>query len=230
MSEEGKVRLMVIPIVAMLAVTMIIAGYYQEEEQEIEVEEGYDEMSFEYIDMDDLPGYTGYINKTTNVTTYIEDTTHIEESKLEFEVIASGMSVEKYGGYYMINIFLDAEGEFTKNLSPESFQFRAEQLIDEDIKQEVDDLPKLEFHGSETAIDNGTSSGTQKTWVKGEGEASWGFDLQDEDFKSETMIRWFIPLGSESPYTIEFKAVVGGFSEEVKSTIHTHIEVPEGGV
>ncbi len=45
MSEEGKVRMMVIPIVAMLAVTMVVAGWQYEEQVEIDVDEGYEEMT-----------------------------------------------------------------------------------------------------------------------------------------------------------------------------------------
>jgi len=33
-SEDGKIRMMVIPIVAMLVVTMVVAGWQYEEEQE----------------------------------------------------------------------------------------------------------------------------------------------------------------------------------------------------
>ncbi|MFW6305617.1 MAG: hypothetical protein ACOC1V_07555, partial [Candidatus Saliniplasma sp.] len=46
-SETTKVRVMVLAIIAMLAVTMIVAGY-RDEGEKIEVDEGYGEISVEY--------------------------------------------------------------------------------------------------------------------------------------------------------------------------------------
>jgi len=38
LSEEGKARLMVVPIVVMLAVTMVVAGWLHEDQEPIEWE------------------------------------------------------------------------------------------------------------------------------------------------------------------------------------------------
>ncbi|MFW5904555.1 MAG: hypothetical protein ACOCTK_03705, partial [Candidatus Saliniplasma sp.] len=106
-SETTKVRVMVIPIVAMLALTMVVAGWQQEEEEqvEIEVDEGYDEIVIPEEEQPEEGGPETYPQNKSTVTTHVNN-----ESSLEFEV--EPKSVMRSDRVMTIRLKLSAEGYF----------------------------------------------------------------------------------------------------------------------
>ncbi|MFW5945713.1 MAG: hypothetical protein ACOCTN_02425, partial [Candidatus Natronoplasma sp.] len=109
LSEEGKVRLMVIPIVAMLAVTMLVAGWQQEKKPvQIEVDEGYDEIVIPEEEQPDEGGPATTPQNKSIVTTNVNN-----ESYLEFEVEPRSV---KIGDYMTVRLKLSAEGYFEEEL------------------------------------------------------------------------------------------------------------------
>ncbi|MFP4186075.1 MAG: hypothetical protein ACLFSM_07690, partial [Thermoplasmata archaeon] len=117
MSEEGKVRLMVIPIVVMLAVTMLVAGWQQGEEQEINVDEGLGKLTIEHADEKGL-GYNFAEGVNITALTTVDNT-----SELKFEVIPTGITVSE--DYERIYFDLMVEGSFEEHFDPETFMFTA---------------------------------------------------------------------------------------------------------
>ncbi len=129
MSEEGKVRLLVISIVAMLAVMMVVAGS-QQREHELDVEEGYDEMDIEYVEPGQAIPPTEDDKKMRNVTAVTE--INEEDGILEFSVETKMISCGGDPTHNTVSLGLLVEGYFDDNLSPDSIRFTAKLLNDND--------------------------------------------------------------------------------------------------
>lgn len=222
MSEETKVRLMVVPVVAMLAVTMIVAGWQHEEQVEIEVEEGYDEMTVEYVN----PG--GNIPIDNN--TVVENTTVVTEivnnkGELIFDVDITGIAL--FAGINYVEISLSANGNLDEDLSPEFFKFTGRMLPGKN------NLSENVIHFIEPEDSSRWSlwpQDEQDIGARGDDTTFVGCYLEENDFEAESRLIWDIPIGNEEPFTLELKAVVEGLYEEVSATVHVNIVPPEGGV
>ncbi len=204
-SEKNKTRLMVIPIVAMLAVTMVVAGWQHEEEQlEIDVDEGYDEI---VIPEEEVPAENEVENYPQNksmATTYVNN-----ESSLEFEVEPIYVGRTKRQQSTRFN--LQARGEFDEDLEIEDFQFQ--------VVQEVGDTYSL---GNTANISGLTLWEYSK---QREHPESYGFDVDSNEFTAEIDYVWTISREDwEEPHTLELEAIVGGLSEDVTVSIDVHIE------
>ena len=202
-SEKNKTRLMVIPIVAMLAVTMVVAGWQHEEEQlEIDVDEGYDEI---VIPEEEVPAENEVENYPQNksmATTYVNN-----ESSLEFEVEPIYVGRTKRQQSTRFN--LQARGEFDEDLEIEDFQF---QVVQEE--------------GYAYSLGNTASGLTLWEYSKRqEHPESYGFDVDSNEFTAEIDYVWTISREDwEEPHTLELEAIVGGLSEDVTVSIDVHIE------
>jgi len=215
MSEEGKVRLLVIPIVAMLAVTMVVAGWQYEES--IEWEKGYQELEVDYreniVEETDLTDKY-YENKTTTAVTTVNNESTLE---LTVEMFMSSMTGE---GNYETKIRLSAEGEFSSDLEPDEIRLTAQGLDGKDTIQNV-----LDFRTSQNEVDNASVVSWEemdKHNIGGRGteEAFQTFEVDGPEFSTETEITITISeenIGNE--YSYEFQAILGGLSEEVSSTV-----------
>ncbi|MFP4000527.1 MAG: hypothetical protein ACLFU5_01325, partial [Thermoplasmata archaeon] len=216
-------RLMVIPIVAMLAVTMVVAGWQQGEEQlQIEVDEGYDEMEIEYLDYgSNIPADPDEV--VANGTTVSE----ILDDKGELELYAEVDTQAAAGEMHYIYVYLTADGEFDENLSPDHFKFTARRLPASNIGAN-----HINFRGTDTEIEGGTMLpwSEQDSGARGEDTASVEFDVEENSFSAQSRLTWDIPFGNEENYTLEIQAVTEGLSQEVTATIYLDIIVPKGGV
>ena len=208
MSEEGKVRMMVIPIVAMLAVTMVVAGWQHGEEQlEIDVDEGYDEIVIpeEMIKIPEGENVTGtYPQNKSMATTYVNN-----ESSLEFEVEPEAVVSDPRR--HSVHFTLKARGEFDEDLEIEDFQFQ--------VVQEVGDTYSL---GNTANISGLTLWEYSK---QREHPESYGFDVDSNEFTAEIDYVWTISREDwGEPHTVELEAIVGGLSEDVSVGIDVHFE------
>jgi len=222
LSEEGKVRLMVVPIVAMLAVTMVVAGWQHEEQVEIEVEEGYNEMEVEYLDYgSNIPADPdGVVANATAVT-------EIVDYNGELELYAEVDTQAAAGEMHYVYVYLTADGVFDEKLSPEDFKFTARRL-----PRNNSEISYHGFMGTYAEIEGGTMLpwSEQDSGARFEETASVEFDVEENNFSAQSRLSWDIPFGNEENYTLEIQAVTEGLSQEVTATIQLDIVVPKGGV
>ncbi len=218
MNEETKVRLMVVPIVAMLAVTMMVTGW----QQDIVVEEGYNEMGIEYreniIEETDLTDKY-YENKTCTAVTTVNENNTLE---LTIEMFMSSLTGE---GDYQTIIKMSAEGEFFSDLKPSEIRLTAKGLEGENTSNNF-----LDFLTSQNKCKNASFVGWEETekrspGARGEHESFITFDVEKGEFNIETRVQIVIDesnIGNE--YSYQFQAVLDGLSEDVTTTVLLHIE------
>ena len=155
-SETNKVRVMVIPIVAMLAVTMIVAGYRYEGEP-IEVVEGYQTLEVEY--RENLVEETDLTDKYYENETATAVTTVNNESTLELNVEMFMSSITGPGNY-QTKIWLSAEGEFSDDLDPDEIRLTAQGLEGKNIAENT-----LDFNTGWNEADNASFLGWDQTEI-----------------------------------------------------------------
>ena len=124
LSEEGKARLMVVAIVAMLAVTMVVAGWQYEEESEqpeIDVDEGFDEITIKNEEIPDIgkTRHRDFEENRTIVTTEVNGNSSLT-FELEVWTIFSGEESRR------VSLDLRVEGDFDSNLNPDMFYLTGE--------------------------------------------------------------------------------------------------------
>ena len=224
MCEEGKVKLIVLAIVAMLAVTLAVAGWQHEEEDPIEVDmdEGYDEIVIPEEEQPEEGGPETYPQNQSIVTTNVNN-----ESSLEFEV--EPMEIMRGEGRMFVTIKLSAEGTFEEELDVSTFKFRASEKEESESPFNI-----ARFHPEYSQIDNGERwpyHEQQKGGAMvGPGNFVYeGYDLDSNEFSVETMLYWEIDsenIGEE--FTLQLEAIVGGLSEDVPATIDVHLEGGDG--
>lgn len=222
LSEEGKVRLMVIPIVAMLGVTMIVAGYYQEEEQiEIEVDEGYEEICIEYLPRLNTGKTfqnetTGNYYKNATAITYLEE----ENNSLHFQVVVESISL--YSDEHTIRLKLQAEGNFNEKFELEKLLFQMQELNGKNVSRNGQDFD-ITFT-KENNVDlwpeeknNGGSIGTHPAYI--------GFDINGNRFSAEGHVTWRIPRSNwNNTYTLRLQSFVKGLAQDVPATVEVNIQ------
>ncbi len=225
-SDEGKARFMVIPIVAMLVVTMVVAGCLEEEQVEIDVEEYPGELTIKHLnESDDETGVVGTLpEKNETAETIVND-----ESQLRLEI--DPQSIIKESG----------SEQFTEQFVRLDFQIFGD--LDEEF-----DLDTLRIEVAETPEDEPSSNGIDflLTDVEIEGGERWpeedfpgglrytspdrpayvGFDLTSNEFMTNGSIQWtFRSENIGEDFTLQLQAIVdGNISEEVVSTVELHIE------
>jgi len=217
-SEEGKVRLMVIPIVAMLAVTMVVAGWQYEEQVEIDTEENPGELTIEHH----MEGYQNKSKNFENVSASATTTVN-NESTLNLNIEPISIRVDSF--WQSIKIDLSAEGSFEEDLDVEAFKFRAGET--EENEEPFNDL---HFKSARSQIDEGELWPSEKRrsgviTVSPDHYAYEAFDVHSNEFDVEAQLDWDMPpenMGEE--FTLKLEAVVAGLSEEVSSTVYLHIE------
>ena len=215
MTEEGKVRLMVIPIVAMLAVTMVVAGW--QHEGPIEWEKGYDEIT---VEVPPPP------EEESNMRTYYENesyramsTSYVngEEGYLELEIAPWKWIGDVESGYW-VGIELETKGEFPSEYSLDELILKAQVIESPAIEENYNDWltaswdsEGLDLWGFEK--NNPGSVGEEKSFI--------GADVEDNNFSSNVrLINEHSYKGSlaEEPITLEIKAILRGLAEEVRAT------------
>jgi len=218
MSEENRIRLKVLTIVAMLAVTMVVAGCLEEEDPiEVDVDEGYDEIVIPEEEQPDEDLVTTLPQNKSTVTTIVNN-----GSSLEFEVEPRSV---KRGDYMTVRLKLSAEGTFEEELDVSTFKFRASEKEESESPFNI-----ARFHPEYSQIDNGErwshDEQQQGSAMVGPGNfVHEGFDLDSNEFSVETMLYWEIDsenIGEE--FTLQLEAIVGGLSEDVPATIDIRLE------
>ena len=216
-SEEGKVRLMVIPIVVMLAVTMVVAGWQYEEEVDIDVEENPSELTIEHAD-EEGPGYNFGEGVNVLALTTVDNT-----SELKFEVNPIGITV--LGDYERVHLELMAEGSFEEHPDLETFMFTVSEK-----EEKESPFNGVGFQSSHSQIDEGNllppdqrRSGV--TLVNPNYTAFESFNVDSNEFTAETNLVWEIPPENmDEEFTLKLEAVLEGLSEDVTATVLLHIE------
>lgn len=209
LSEEGKVRLMVIPIVAMLAVTMVVAGYYQEEEEskqpEFEVQKGDNETEISYLQEDESS--VDY-NRSIKANTSIDG-----QPVLEFEAVITGSAIA--ADYHWTTLNLTAEADIPEDLNPEKFRFRASGSGEDNLSDS-----EIEFLSMNSEINNGSVLDDSEFLPFEE-----CYSLDSNQFRASSSVIWRISEGSRGePFTLNLEAIIEGLSAEVSASIEVHIE------
>ena len=203
---------------------MIVAGCLEEGEEqiEIEVDEGYNEMEVEYLDYgSNIPADPdGVVANATTVT-------EIVDYNGELELYAEVDTQAAAGEMHYIYVYLIADGVFDEKLSLEDFKFTASMLAASNTG-----VNHINFRGTDTEIEGGTMLpwSEQDSGARFEETASVEFDVEENNFSAQSRLRWDIPFGNEENYTLEIQAVTEGLSQEVTATIQLDIVVPKGGV
>jgi len=226
LSEEGKVRLMVVPIVAMLAVTMVVAGWQYEDQESIEWEEGFDETAVTV-----LPP-TSNINYPQNGSqSAIAVSTIDGEEALELNVtpINSVATVGEYGNTeeYRSNVLINVEGNIPDGLEPE------ELVIETEVKEvpTVDDIVLNHYMSQWEAEDLDLWAQEElNTGTGGEEPLVLGSDIEDNNFTGECRFGYSyfkrdVPF--DEPITIEVTAILRGLAEEVTARTEVTFEKEE---
>jgi len=220
MTEEGKVRLMVIPIVAMLAVTMVVAGYQYEEQVEIDVEEYPGELTIEHLnEPDDETGIVGALpekNETgiTNIN---------EKSELKIEVDPE--SIMRTSREQTVRLDFQMSGNFDEKFDLDTLRIEVSETPEDEPSSNGIDflLTDVEIEGGERWPEEDFPGGLRYT--SPDRPAYVGFDLTSNEFMTNGSIQWTFPsenIGED--FTMQLQAVVdGNISENVLSTIQIHI-------
>ncbi len=212
-SEENKVRVMILPIIAMLVITMIVAGY-RDEREPIEVDENPGELTIEYRTIEDQVGEPD--------VKAIGSTVVNNDSHLELETNVTNISPG--GEFQRIFVRLNAEGAFEKELQIDAFKFTASET-----EENEPPFNGIDFESSKSRIEGGEIWPTerQRTGVltsSPEHYAYEGYDLDSNDFTANSILMWSIPtenVGEE--FSLEIQAVVHGLSEDVTATVQVDI-------
>ena len=214
-SEKNKIRLMVIPIVAMLLVTMLITGCLEEEDPiEVDVDEGYDEITVTVPQLSDKPGIEFPDNDSYRASA--QSFVNGDEGFLEIEI--SPRYWEKNSERYLCEFNIDIQGNFSSELNPEKLILEA-QVIDAPGLEENTihwntgywDAEGLELW-SPIDMDQ-SSSGEETSFI--------GSDIHEEPFDASVKLSNRHPSNytfTEIPLTIEFRAVLTGHAEDVTAT------------
>jgi len=196
---------------------MVVAGWQYEEEQEIDVDEGYDEIVIPEEEQPDDDLISTTPQNQSIVTTNVNN-----ESSLEFEVEPRSV---KRGDYMTVRLKLSAEGYFEEELDVSTFKFRISEKEESESPFNV-----AHFMMGYSQIDNGDRwpHHEQRTGSAMVGPGNFvheGFDLDSNEFSVETMLYWEIdPENIGEEFTLQLEAIVGGLSEDVTATIDVHLE------
>jgi len=201
---------MVIPIVAMLAVTMIVAGYRDEGEPiEIEVDEGYGEVT---VMVPPPPEKRSYNESDRAVaTSYIDE----DLGYLQLDVSPEHWNVV---GTYYSTVSIDIEGNLSSELDPEELVLEA-QLID---------APAIEANHNDWLTSQWEPEGLD-LWPRsklnsgsvGEDESFIGAYIEKNNFSTSVELANQHPTNYslvDEPITIEFRAIILGLEEDVRAT------------
>ncbi|MGM0404926.1 MAG: hypothetical protein ACQEQM_02135 [Thermoplasmatota archaeon] len=211
---------MVLPIIAMLVVTMIVAGY-QDEGKPIEVDEGYDEMNLGY-----LPGpnesETFYDEDNDSSSKNATATTSLKDSNgtLEFEVLVE--SIISTENRQFIHLILSTDGSFEKNDQINKNLFKVKGLDGNNGSNYVYnfDLSCFEGENVELWLPDEFVSGSS-----GESESFIGFDVKENEFSAGVRIVWNVPRRHwNESYTIRIESIARGQSQDIISNIDVHIQ------
>lgn len=207
-SEKNKIRVIVVAIIAILAVTMIVARYRDEGEQiDVDDEDGFDEIIID--DPPDIGEVENYPGKNSTALVYVNN-----DNYLKFEVdLRAAWTTETRRG---IDMKFEIEGEFVEDLDPESLLINIEE-----ISELSDTVSKVDFEFSSLREENLTYSHTRSPWTL-------RHDIDADEFEMFAVLQWTIyPDYLHEDLTLELSAIVEGFSEEVSAVVHVHVEGDE---
>ncbi|MGM0509568.1 MAG: hypothetical protein ACQESD_00370 [Thermoplasmatota archaeon] len=206
---------------AMMVITVMVAGYRDEGGQKIDVEEGHEEIDLEYMPRLDM-GKT-YQNETTgewykNATamTYVDG----KNNSLKFEVIAE--SIAFYSEVHEIDLKLRVEGDFKQKYDQERLLFQMQELNGKKSSRNHQDFDNTFV--KENKVDlwpeekyKSGSTGTRRAFI--------GFDIDENKFSAEGHVTWRIPRSNwNNSYTLRLQSVVKGMSEDVTTTVDVNIQ------
>jgi len=209
-SEENKVRMMVVSIVAMLVVTMVVAGWQHEEEQvEIEVDEGHGEAT---VIVPPPPEPTSYNESDRAVAT-----SYIDED-LGYLQLDAGPENWNVGSTYKSMLSIDIEGDLSPDLDPEEIVLEAQ----------VIDAPAIETNHNNWHTSHWEPEGLE-LWPRdrlnlgsvGEEESFIGAYIEENNFSTSVELANDHPTNYslvDEPINIEFRAIILGLEEDVRAT------------
>lgn len=211
-SEITKVRLLIIPLIAMLVVTMMMAGWNQQEDEQIKIDEGRKELTIEH-DTGGIDEPSKSIDASATAVTSVKNKSSLR-FKVNPEVIHVGSTQES------VNIKLSALGDFDEGLDIETFRFQASE------KEQIQENPNhIDFWTSFSEIEDGERwpPDEQKGGIatSSPGHVAYdGYDLYSNDFTAKTKISWDIPTENmNDEFTLKLNAIVSGLSKDVIATV-----------
>ena len=229
--EEGKVRLLVIAIVAMLAVTIVVAGWQYEDQEPIEWEEGFAESAVRVPSSSHDPGRR-HDEDVSNPA--IAVSTINGEEALELNVTprysdvtsAPGLDRQKVREFNS-DVLFSVDGDIPAELEPE------ELIIETEVKEapELDDIV-LDHHLSQWEAQDLDLWPREElnTGTGGEEPLVLGSDIEDNSFSGQGRFDysyWDRDVPFDEPITIEVTAILRGLAEEVTARAEIMFEKEE---
>jgi len=216
---------MVIPIVAMLAVTMVVAGWQYEEQVEIDVDEGYEEMAVTVppTPEDEVRSKNFRDNESYRVTTRSE--INDGEGFLEIDVgLGNWVGLSEQPRYHHDCQEIDIDGRLGSEYSPDRLRVEA-QIVNSPAMEREEQKDVLQFiyihsvDSGEEGLETSTLDNMEHNRVE---EAFVYYEVQENNFSVEHLElycqhNYHYSLVDE-PLTIEYRAILEGLQEEVRAT------------
>ena len=222
-NKNNKKIIFVLIVVALLVIGSIYA-YFVYFQKEIDVEEGFDEVSVNYAGPGDVIDFynttSGESTKNATAISYINDESNY--LILSVDVICTD---GPGGDYYSTEVGIHIESKLDDDFNPRELKMMAKNM-------EGDNIDENYYHFFSELLDsNNAESWPYENNNLGGGGDDWayvGFDLKDEDFTIDSRGGWDIMHDNyPNPYTLEIKAVMQGLSEDVEAVVNVNIEEGE---
>ncbi|MFP4052033.1 MAG: hypothetical protein ACLFVB_09885 [Thermoplasmata archaeon] len=209
LSEKNKPRLTLLLI---LLVFISITAYSlnnAESKQKITVDEGYDEISVEYLPEPNIPE-RNYENYSVTATTYINDESTLK-LKLKLESITVTDRVQTVR--YTVTVI----GDIKDNSQPAKLKIMPFRNKTSGAR------PVTIYNFNNNFLDMRNASFVDS---KIGGDLNYDlFKIGNNDFKAHTLLLWDIPIEKcGNPYTLHNRAVLEGLSQDVTVTVDLNIE------
>ncbi|GEM_PF-3610390 len=216
--EKNRIKTITLLLVPVLLIAAVAGYYLYEDEQPIDVEEGYVEIDVEYrdglVEGTDLTDKY-YENKTSTAVSIVD-----ENYTLELTILVHQSSIVGKTGEYQTIIYLYAVGNFSDSYDLDEFIFSVEGLGGENTIDNHVNFQLGTYEGNNTSFVGYDEPSKYQLGVRGDRKAFVTFDVEDGHFSVST--RLDILIGESNlvnPYTYRFGGTLTGLSEDVTSTI-----------
>ncbi len=180
-----------------------------ENKMKISVDEGYEEISVEYLPETNVVE-SNYDNYSVTATTYINNESTLKlKLKLESIVVTDRVQTVRYS--------VTVTGEIEDNLEPEKLKIMPFRNKTSGAK------PVTIYNFNNNFLDTMNASFVDS---KIGGDLNYDlFKIKNSDFKAHTLLLWDIPIEKcGNPYTLHNKAVLEGLSQDVTVTVDLNIQ------
>ncbi|MFW6176615.1 MAG: hypothetical protein ACOC40_02830 [Thermoplasmatota archaeon] len=218
-SDKNRPRLTLIVIFLIFVSITAYSLNNAESKQKIEVEEGYEEISVNYIKPESGITYqntNGYWYKNVTARTILSE----DNNYLKFKTTA--ISATSYSSEYELDLKLNVKCNFESKYQVDSLLLQMYQLNGKNISAN-----HLDFNTAGLKENGVNLWSTDKNvhGATGKNKAFLGFDINKNNFTSEVNATLVIPKHNwNNSYAIKIQSVAKGLSQDLVATIDINIE------